>query len=58
MIEDIMDISKNEAIAAAQAAHEANRPTVICGGCNKIMWQAGERVRVEMCRECKRKDGE
>lgn len=57
MIEDIMDISKNETIAAAQAAYESNRPTVICDGCNKVLWQAGQRVRVEMCGECK-KDGE
>lgn len=50
---DPMDLSKEEIITAAQAAHESNRPTVICGGCNKVLWQAGERVRVEMCGECK-----
>lgn len=50
---DPCDLAHEETIATAQAAHESNRPTVICGGCDRIMWQAGERVRVEMCGECK-----
>jgi hypothetical protein len=49
---DPMDDSKNETIEQAQWQHEQERPTVVCGGCGKVIFAAGPEVEYETCYRC------